>query len=81
MTIYQCDNCRRFYRGDTGPIQCPRCGSKERNLYTMTDAICDAASVTRHPKNGKIVAVHDNSQLMILGLFDRIEARLKELGL
>ena len=81
MTVYQCDICRKWYTGETGWIVCPRCGSKERELRKLTDAIADAVAVTRHPKTGKILEVHDKNQLVVLGLHDRIEARLKELGI
>jgi uncharacterized Zn finger protein (UPF0148 family) len=81
MTCYQCEECHRFYRAETGPIACPRCNSKDRETCTLTDAIYDAAMVTRDASTGKIAYEHKYSSDIVAGMYRRIEARLAELGL
>jgi len=81
MTCYQCEDCRRWYTGETGWIRCPRCGSKERDLFPLAEAIYDAVMVTRHQTTGKITNAHANAPSIVVGMCKRIEARLKELGM
>jgi uncharacterized Zn finger protein (UPF0148 family) len=82
VTVYQCDICQKWYTGKTGWIVCPRCGSKERELHPLAAAIYDAAMSCKHETTFNSVQLFSSDRLPASKeLFDRIEARLKELGI